>query len=375
MIEMRSKEDLKYSNEIPKWAKIAHIVIISVIALIGAGAFILGGYFIYEGDWLGAPLCLIIGAVIVWAVRMMILGSRLHTDFIFVSELRDGGYYTYFKNRRSGQEDEHLLPYQRMQEVLIGRKTRYFSSGTANTPGYYIISAQVIMQWKDEHGNIDYMLFGLGSRDELAKWVSKFREHGIPLFHTHQNVSEASAADFSSGYHELDKTPLMSMDALSDIETRRRNNIPIWRSTEMMLRRTSQHAANDRRIFRPMLFIVLLSLFLAAMLWVPRWPIEEEMFPDSSPSPVISILTVISIVVSRTYWRRKQKWYRPLADTLMILTAYFAGLTAARLWTSVSSIYYEAVLIDVLTAGFFLAIIFLAFKFIYFRDRLEKRDK
>ncbi|GAA0134363.1 hypothetical protein YSY43_12030 [Paenibacillus sp. YSY-4.3] len=375
MIEMRNKENLKYSNEIPKWAKFAHIIIISVIALIGAGAFVLGGYFIFEKDGLGAALCLIVGVVIVWVTRMMILGSKLHTDFTIVSELRDDGYYTYFKNIKNGHEHEHLISFQRMQEVLIARKTQYVSSGTSNSNGYYVVCSQIIMKWQDEHGNIDYTLFGLSSRSDLAKWLHKFWEHHVPVFHTTQNVSEASAADYAAGYNELDKLPLSSMDALSDIETRRRKNIPIWQSTEMKHRKAQRHTANDRRIFRPMFAGVLLSLFLIAMLWVPYWPIEEEMFPDNSPSPVVCILTVLSIVVSRTYWRREKRWYLPLVDTLAILTAYFAGLLTARLWLSIPSIYFEAALIDVLTAGFFLLLIFLSFKLIYFRDRLEKRSK
>lgn len=375
MIEMRNKENLKYSNEIPKWAKFAHIIIITVIALIGAGAFVLGGYFIFEKEGLGAVLCIFVGVVIVWATRMMILGSKLHTDFTIISELRNDGYYTYFKNIKSGHEHEHLIPFQRMQEVLIARKTQYVSSGRSNTPGYYVVCAQIIMRWQDEHGNVDYALFGLGSRSDLAKWVHKFWEHHVPVYHTLQNVSEASAQDYSAGYHELDKTLLSSMDALSDIETRQRRNIPIWQSTDMKHRKAQRHAANDQRIFRPLFAGVLLSLFLIAMLWVPYWPIEEEMFPDSSPSPVVCILTVLSIVVSRTYWRRGQKWYIPLVDTLVILTAYFAGLLTAKLWQPIPSIYFEAVLIDVLTAGFFLIIIFLVFKLIYFRDWLEKRSK
>ncbi|MFD3257029.1 hypothetical protein ACE3MQ_00255 [Paenibacillus lentus] len=371
MIEMRSKEDLKYSNQIPKWAKFAHVVIISIIGLIGAGAFVLGGYFVYTGDWLGAILCLIVGIVIVWATRMMIIGSKLHTDFVFVSELRDDGYYTYFKNIKNGHEEEHLIPFQRMQEVLIARKTQYMSSGNKDIPGHYIVGSQIIMQWRDEHGNIDYSLFGIASRSDLSKWVNKFREHNVPLLHTYQNVSEASAADFISGYHELDKSPLSSIDLLSDIETRRRNNIPMWQSAEMKLRRAQQQSGNDRRIFRPMYGIALFALFLNAMLWMPYWVIEEEMFADSSPSAVISVLTVLSVIISRTYWRRKRRWYLPIADILMILAVSFAGLTVARLWRPIPSIYYEAALVDVLASGFFLIIVFVGFKLLHRRDRLE----
>lgn len=370
MIEMRSKKDLKYSNQIPKWAKFVHYIIISIIALIGAAAFIIGGYFIYAGDWLGAVLCLFVGVVVIWATRMMIIGSKLHTDFVFISELRDDGYYTYFKDIKKGYEQDHLIPFSHMQEVLIARTTQYMSSGS-KAPGYYIVGSKIIMQWRDEYGNIDYGLFGMASRSDLSKWVDKFQEHNIPLFHTSQNVNEASTGDFLSGYHELAKSPLTSIDLLSDIETRRRNNIPMWQSTDMKLRQAERKSRNDQRIFRPMFAIALFALFLIAMLWMPDWGIEEEMFADSSPSGGIGFLTIFSVIISRTYWRRNLKWYRPIVDILIILAVFFAGLTMARLWQPVPSIYYEAALVDVLTSGFFLVIVFVGFKLLHRRDRLE----
>ncbi|WP_110932953.1 hypothetical protein [Paenibacillus bouchesdurhonensis] len=300
----------------------------------------------------------------------MIMGSKLHTDFVFISELRDEGYYTYFKDIKKGFEEDHLIPFPHMQEVLIARATRYMSSGS-KTPGYYIVGSKIIMQWRDEYGNNNYGIFGIASRSDLSKWIDKFRGHNIPLFHTYQNVSEASTDDFLGGYHELDKSPLTSIDLLSDIETRRHNNIPKWQSTVMKQRQAEQKSSNDQRIFRPMFAIALFALFLIAMLWMPHWDIEEEMFADSSPSGGIGILTILSVIVSRTYWRRNLKWYRPIFDILMILAVFFAGLTAARLWQNIPSIYYEAAIVDGLTSGFFLIIVFAGFKLLHRRDRVE----
>ncbi|MNJ48733.1 hypothetical protein D3C77_439350 [compost metagenome] len=139
----------------------------------------------------------------------------------------------------------------------------------------------------------------------------------------------------------------------------------------MKQRQAEQKSSNDQRIFRPMFAIALFALFLIAMLWMPHWDIEEEMFADSSPSGGIGILTILSVIVSRTYWRRNLKWYRPIFDILMILAVFFAGLTAARLWQHIPSIYYEAAIVDGLTSGFFLIIVFAGFKLLHRRDRVE----
>lgn len=371
MIEMRGGEDLKYSNQIPGWAKIIHIILISIVALIGLAAFILGGYFIFSGDWLGAVLCIFVGLVVVWATRMMIIGSKLHTDFVFLSELRDEGYYTYFKNIKNNYEEEHLIPFHRMHEVLIARKSQYVSSGSRSGSGYYVIGSQIVMQWQDEYGNTEYSLFGIASRSDLSKWIEKFQEHHVPVFNSLQNVSEASTADFLSGYAELEKAPLTSLDLVSDVETRRYNNIPLWLSSEMKQRKAQKQLMNDRKIFRPAFAVAMLMLFFIAMLWMPHWPVEEEVFTDSSPSLGVYMIIICFIIISRTYWRRNRRWFQPITDILFMLAASFAGLTAAKLWQPVASVYYDAALVDVLTAGFFLSVIFIVFKLLQRRDRIE----
>ncbi|WP_334072768.1 hypothetical protein [Paenibacillus sp. A14] len=357
MIEMRKGDSLNYSNQIPGWAKIAHLVIFFFLALLSLGGFGLGAYLLWTGLWGGALLSLFTGAVISWAAWFTWKNSKLYTDHQFETGLNDEGFFSNYKDLKKGTETKRLIPYGSMREVLVARKTRYIPTA-GNRPGSYCIGAQMIIQWENERGETDYAFFGMENKEEVLQWAGRFLSQEVTVMTSTANVSLAAPADYITGYGQLEKEPYMGEGSLSDIGTMTRKEPPAWRSPEMERAREIKQEQNDKKWFKPLYGGLLLFNLLIAAVWMPNWDLEGDLFSDHSPSFTFIMINVAALFIFGRYWRITRRWFRPLLDTLLLYAFQAAGLAVSGLFRKFPPIYYEAVWIDTLTIGVFICIFF-----------------
>lgn len=357
MIEMRKGDSLNYSNQIPGWAKIAHLVIFFFLALLSLGGFGLGAYLLWTGLWGGALLSLFTGAVISWAAWFTWKNSKLYTDHRFETGLNDEGFFNFYKDLKKGTETKQLIPYVSMKEVLVARKTRYIPTA-GNRPGSYCIGVQMIIQWENERGETDYAFFGMENKEEVLQWVGRFLSQGVTVMTSTANVSLVAPADYQTGYEQLEKQSYAEEAGLNDIGTITSKDLQAWRSPEMEQAREIKRQQHDKRWFKPLYSVLLMVNLLIAALWMPNWEVAEDVFSENSPSFPFILINTVALFIFGRYWRTTRRWFRPLVDTLLIYAVQAVGLAVSGLFRKSSAIYYEAAWIDTLTVGVFVCISF-----------------
>jgi len=279
------------------------------------------------------------------------------------SELQEGGFYSYLQNKKTGEEWEQFVPFEHMQEVLIARTTRYQSRG-ANTLGYYIVGAKIIMKWMNENGEPNYSLFGLENQNNLDEWIQRFKENDIPVYSSGSNVSALQLEDYQTAYEELPKMPYDNDASSPRIGTIQYRNLKTWRSSEMKEKKRLKEIKHDKRVLNPLLLAMLLGNFLIAISWMPSWQVDDGMFGENSPSFIVNSINFMLLLIVGAYWRAKVKWYRSLRDVGFILFAQLIGWILLRLSGPVTTGMLDAIIVDGIVLALFNGIIFIVFRLI-----------
>ncbi len=358
---MSEKEKLKYSNAIPRWAKIVHKIILWFFYLIAFATLVFGVALIFWHQWFGAIACFAGSGLFGWLSRFIRWSNKLYTDLDVKCELQEKGYYTAVKNIKTGEEWEQFVPFHQMQEVLIARTTRYQSRGS-NSLGYHIIGAKIIMKWINEQGNIEYSLFGLEDSKNVEEWVQRFKQNEIPVFSSAVNVNEVKIEDYQKGYEELPKMPYDEDTTSPKVGTIRYRNLKVWRSSEMEEKKRKKELLLDRKVFNLILLAMLVGNFLAALGWMPSWQLNDGTFVDDSPSFVMTGINFILLFIVGAYWRKQVKWYRSLRDVGLILFVQLVGWGFARILQTAPDGMLDAIFIDILVLAFFNGVFFILFR-------------
>lgn len=366
MLEMSRGKDLKYSNQLPSWAKAVHAALLVFAALITLGFWALGIYMFMEEDgWILSIVLFLCGGVMAWLTWYIIRINTLYNNFIVITELREDGYYTSITNKKTSTVEESLIPFQQMKEILIGKTTRYVS-GPSNSRGFYIVSAIMIIQWVDEKGAIQYEAFGEENQEGLDQWIQRFEAHQLQLYTTQHHIGSVTVSELQDGYAEIPKEPYDSSSASLKTGYPAPKASPEWKSTKMRAKEQEQQVRNDKKVFKPIYVGTMVANVLIAFLWMPVWSLDEEnLFSESSPAILISFMNLFLLVFAGTYWRAKVKWYRPLLDTIVLIIVQLMGVYASELYrTSSSSIFLDAVVVEGIMSGFFLCGLFVMIRLV-----------
>lgn len=358
LIEMRGGKDLKYSNQLPSWAKAFHFIVMVFVALISLGFWALGIYMFTERDgWILSIVLFLCGGVTAWLTLFIKRINHFYNHFLVITELREDGYYTSITNKKTSKVEESFIPFQQMREILIGRTARYVSTG-GNTPGYYIAGARIIMQWEDEKGAIRYATFGEENQEGLDQWIGMFAAKQLPIFTTQHHIGALGIPDLQDGYAEIPKEPYDNSNPSFQTGYLIQKAIPEWKSASMQAKESEQLTRNDKKIFRPIYAGTMVFNLLIAFFWMPVWPLEEESIFAESPSMLISFLNMVLLFLGGTYWRKKVKWYRSLLDVFLLIIVQLIGVYASRAYRTTPLDYLDAVVVEGLTLGFILCGIF-----------------
>lgn len=88
---MRSEKNLKYSNEIPKWARFIHLCILAFIALITLIAFSMGVYLLVSDFLWGSALFMFaLAAIIGWLTRFLYRVIQFQHHVRVLTQLQTG---------------------------------------------------------------------------------------------------------------------------------------------------------------------------------------------------------------------------------------------------------------------------------------------
>lgn len=367
MLEIRGGKDLKYSSELPAWSRYVHFALIGFLGLIGLAIFSFGMYLlVYDSDWLFSFILFGLGIFIGWMCWTLIGITRLQHEVIMKIELREDGFFTSVQNLKTGKVYEELVPFTQMKEVLIGRIFRYVQT-PKNVPRYYIAGAKIIMVWTDEQGKRQYGTFAEENQENLDSWIERFKQNDVPVYSTQLNITQVNHAQLAEAYEQIPKLTYDGQSPYFQTGVKIYDPTPEWKSAEMRANEEAKKRRNDIRFFRPLLIGVFVVNFLIALLWMPGWGIEDELFNEASPSTDITLSNVALLFLARTYWRKKARWYRPLADTLMMVVVHMIGVTASLLNAPLQEYVYDALIVENLTMGFFLAIAFVISRLIVYR--------
>lgn len=354
VIELHREKELKYTNQVPKWADIVYLLFFGLFCLAALACYGIGIYKLVSSDWGYGILLLLFGVLLTVISRFVYTARQIRENFLTEAHLREDGYYTYVKHLRTSEVFEQLITFDQMKEVLVGRTTS-FHSGPKGSNGYFSIGAVLIIQWADEQGRVQYIRFAHGTTKELHEWVRVILSKGVPLVVTSYNIGNMSIADIEEGYTEIAKQPCSDLeDRLLQIGHIQYTDIAHWKTEGMLKREQEQQRANDKRFFKPLFAGVLLFNFIVTLFWMPVWEVVDGAFHEESPSITITMINVVLIFFSRTYWRRNVSWIRPIQDIFLLMLAHYAGLAAATLFQPITSDWATAILFDDLTAAVFL---------------------
>jgi len=354
MFDMRGGKDLKYSSELPSWARYVHYVLIAFLALIGLAISAFGIYMLVsEDDWFFSLIMIGLGIFVGWMSWGLIGITRFQYEVVMQVELREDGFFTSIQNRKNGEVREELVPFSSMKEVLIARTARKVLT-PRNVRSYYILCAQIIMVWTDENGERRYSTFGEEKQENLDSWIARFKQNEVPVYSTQLNLNLIDHPKLVEAYEQIPKIFQDEKAPRFQIGVRVYDTMPEWKSQEMLAREAEKRKRNDVRFFRPIFIGVIAVNFLIALLWMPGWRIEDEMFSDVSPSTELMMINIGFLFLSKAYWRPHVPWYRPLLDTLVIMVAHLFGVTASLLNAPLQAYMFDAVIVENLTLGFFL---------------------
>ncbi|MBM7586292.1 hypothetical protein JOC86_002834 [Bacillus pakistanensis] len=187
MIEMQG-EGLKFSNQLAGYAKAFHVGLISVLSIVTVGCIGLLLYLLFFHFSSGLPFLLLIPLLIFGFMAVLTYKNyRQYLRYKIINELNNEGYYTFFKDFKSGEEKEDLIPYEQMEKIIIGKTSRYTLNNRKDFKTLYIVGVNIIFVWKKE-GSYQFKTFGIENQYDLDQWIEQFQKHNVKIVVTEKNI-------------------------------------------------------------------------------------------------------------------------------------------------------------------------------------------
>nr|WP_304217211.1 hypothetical protein [Fredinandcohnia onubensis] len=191
-MELQTKDNLKFTNQLPKWAIGCHIGLISIFFLIGIGVFVLAAKEVSETGLTLSILLFAIGFVFLGFSWFSYKNLRKYHDVVINIQLGENGYDSYVKDKKMNEEHHISIPYENMKYVLIGMDYRLKAKSKIQSGENYnmrtkfvtVRSAKVFIYGVDTNDQLKVTSFPHADEKSLYVWIGVFQKHGVEIYHT-----------------------------------------------------------------------------------------------------------------------------------------------------------------------------------------------
>jgi len=191
-MELQTKDNRKFTNQLPKWAIVCHIGLIFIFFIIGIGVLVLAATEVSETGFGFSTLLLAIGIVFLWFSWFSYKNLRKYQDIVINIQLGENGYDSYVKDKKENEEHHISIPYENMKYVLIGMDYRLKAKSKIHSGENYnmrtkfltVRSAKVYIYGVDTNNQLKVTNFPHADEKSLYDWIGVFQKHGVEIFHT-----------------------------------------------------------------------------------------------------------------------------------------------------------------------------------------------
>lgn len=369
MIEMQSKDNRRFTNQLPKWAIIFHIVFISIFSIIGIAFLIIAITSINEN--VGMAITMFgISCLFCWLGWFSYKNLRNYLDYIFKIEIRETGYYTYSKDKKKNEEKEIFLPFEKMEYVLIGIDYQLIPQYRAGKSVPSLVPhrvAKLMFNGKSSSGHSEVLSFSIGNRETLNDWIEFIKANHVTIFHT--DMALGATPNNPEGLQAVPKR-LYEGSLLFEPGTKAEDMENIfYNEKQKMAIEKKEKIRRKRGIYFTFLLAILQIIMIC--LWFPSWDIDGSSFSDDSDESIAAVMTLLSLFFIYIYMRRV-RWYDPIKDLFIIGAGIQIGVlfTPAAHPTFPSAVWEYAFTIFLI----FFFVVYL-FKWFGWIKKRKKKDK
>lgn len=324
-MEMQTKDQLNYTNQLPKWAIGCHIGLISLFFLLGMGMFVL----IIKVSEAGLGILILlfgIALVFLWLSWFGYKNLRKYLDFVIKIRVGEKGYDYYAKDKKKGIEKEFFLPYENMKYVLIGMDYRLqakykYSVHHNRTKLVPVRSVKLLICGVSTNNQLEVTSFSHWDQESLYKWIDVFQKHGVDIFHTDKALTATP-----NNQEIIESIPKKRFEGtLSFVigsEAEGLDNIFLTEEQQELVEEKEKKGRKNGFYFT---ILVSISQIIMICFWFPHWEIAGNSFTDNSGEFVALLITVLSqffIYIKM----QKIKWYEPIRDSIIIYIGILIGI-------------------------------------------------
>lgn len=328
-MELQTKDNRKFTNQLPKWAIGCHIGLIFIFYIIGIVVFVLAAKEVSEIGFGLSFLLFAIGFVFLGFSWFSYKNLRKYHDVVINIQLGENGYDSYVKDKKENEEHHISIPYENMKYVLIGLDYRLKAKSKIQSGENYnmrtkfvpVRSAKVFIYGVDTTNQEKVTSFPHADEKSLYDWIGVFQKHGVEIYHTDKALTATP-----SNPEIIESIPKKHFDGtLSFIigsEAEGLDNLFLTeKQKEIMEKNEKKNQKNG------LLFTTLLSILQLLMIcfWFPSWEIVGESFSDSS-GEFVALFCTILLQFFIYVKMRHVKWYEPIRDMLILYLGIFIGL-------------------------------------------------
>ncbi|USG66654.1 hypothetical protein NDK47_04965 [Brevibacillus ruminantium] len=354
MIEMQRKHSRLFSNELPKWALVLHIGLISLFFLIALASLLVLVINPFSEEESG--LLVLFGILIIlftWLGRFAYKNLRLYTKLRMSVELRKDGYFYSYKNQMTKEEKTCFLPFADMDSLLIGMDYQQtveaeYRPSRPNAKIVFYQVAKLLISGKSSEGKDEVLFFTLSDAPTVNEWLSVFEANQVRIYCTDQALS--AAIPEKEWIEEVPKYPYAGKLSF-EIGKKADQLDKVFFSQEQQLEREQQSKKSRKRGFLLLSILGMFQIFMVRY-WFIDWPIDDGTFSDDSGMGSAWLFTLLALAVI-TFLIKQQGFL----DLLKAVAALFLSLTIGLLWVLASvrvpdgfaeAVYFYGILVSVI---------------------------
>ncbi|MBB2483039.1 hypothetical protein H5P36_23030 [Bacillus sp. APMAM] len=322
-MEMQTDGKRGFTNQLPKWAIVAHIVLISFLFLLGVGLL-----YISIKEWImdgmGLSIFLLVLSFIPLGLSWFSYRNlKIYLDFIVKINLTDQGYHYYFKDKKNNHEEYVLLPYGKINYVLIGvdYQTTYRKIPGREVPKTISLRlAKLMIYGLSSNNEQKVVCFSHGEQASLDEWLKVFQEHHVAIFQTDKALT--SIPNTPEAVEQVPKEVFEGkLPFVIGSESKDTNNVFMTKEQKQL-----EEIQIRKRQKKSIIFITILSLLQIIIIcfWSPYWDIIGKEFSDYNGNFFAIVFTYLYLLLMYLYIKRV-KWYFPIRDAVILAVGILIG--------------------------------------------------